>query len=413
MTDSHIQPNGHASELAASDLDRRLRRRATEPLGVIDVTYAQRKCLRLFQWLAGRTSLVDRLRTVYGVEEALNAGGRPLSLQYPLGQQVDVFSTTIRSFSSAADTPDEGPDAREHDVAWDAQSSDEPEHNVASEAQSSSLGEIIAERPTKPAGEREAPPEGSFRVSRRPPATLAGSVAELFVHSPRATPRFQAPAPEAISLSQQSHPYPDSPDTNSVAAPQQPRDVITNAAPGTNQGRSDLVFKKNAVESSVAKVAVRSTSAQDEHAAVAVTNARGGAPSSVDRQSNDVVASAQSTSKSQAAPLPHMKPLIGDSFSMPEMVWRKQRVNSQAPDFTVPAIGISEPANATQSRQSEFAYRGSESRRIGAQALMGSDEVRAEHISPRVIRNIAERVVRAISLDLKLERERRGVTKWR
>src|ERR1041384_7940173 len=92
---------------------------------------------------------------------------------------------------------------------------------------------------------------------------------------------------------------------------------------------------------------------------------------------------------------------------------RRLRVNSQAPDFTVPAIGISEPANATQSRQSEVAYRGSESRRIGAQALMGSDEVRAEHISPRVIRNIAERVVRAISLDLKLERERRGVTKWR
>src|SRR6185369_12849611 len=40
-------------------------------------------------------------------------------------------------------------------------------------------------------------------------------------------------------------------------------------------------------------------------------------------------------------------------------------------------------------------------------------ELQVEDISPRVIRSISERVMRAITLDLKLERERRGVTKWR
>jgi len=40
-------------------------------------------------------------------------------------------------------------------------------------------------------------------------------------------------------------------------------------------------------------------------------------------------------------------------------------------------------------------------------------ELQVEDISPRVIRSISERVIRDITLDLKFERERRGVTKWR
>jgi hypothetical protein len=48
-----------------------------------------------------------------------------------------------------------------------------------------------------------------------------------------------------------------------------------------------------------------------------------------------------------------------------------------------------------------------------AQAQTPSESVQVEHLSPQAIRAISERVIRAITLDLKLERERRGITKWR
>lgn len=401
MTDSLRQPDGEAGSLPASDPDKRLTRRATEPLGVIDVRYAQRKYLRLVQWLAGRTSLLDRLRTVYGVEEALITGGRSFALQNSLGQQVDIFSTTILSLSPAAGVQSARLDVEEQDAVWDARPS--------------SLAEIIAERSTDPA-EQEAPPGGSFRVSRRPPGTLAGSVAELHVHSPRVTAKVQAPTPERISSSQQSHPDSDSPDTGSVSSPQQPRDANMHEAPINNHGPADFVLRMNSVESSVPEQAdaIESTGTQEKPATATERNAR--AHSSVGRQSDGEISSFQSTGETKASPLPLTQQLTGDLFSkeMPEMVWRKQRVASQSHVFEAPETRASGPANSTQPKQSAFASRQEQRGRIGARAkALGSDEIRVEHINPQVIRTIAERVLRAITLDLKLERERRGVTKWR
>ena len=77
MTDSSNQSDA----TFVSDLNERLVKRATEPMGIIDVQYGQQKYYRIARWLAGRSSLFAELMKRYGVEEAIAYGEHPLAIQ--------------------------------------------------------------------------------------------------------------------------------------------------------------------------------------------------------------------------------------------------------------------------------------------------------------------------------------------
>src|SRR6185503_5999768 len=95
MTDSPKQ----SDNLFVSDLNERLLRRATEPMGVIDVRYGQQKYFRIARWLADRHALFTHLMNRYRVEEASAYGEHPFAIQRTLDQSGNLFSTTMPAFS--------------------------------------------------------------------------------------------------------------------------------------------------------------------------------------------------------------------------------------------------------------------------------------------------------------------------
>src|SRR5881396_2248305 len=143
MSDSTKQSTGEAEAPSASALGERLSRRGSDPLGVIDVRYAEEKYFRIVRWLARNSALMDHLRRRYGVDEAPADAEHPFALQTQ-GRQVNVFTTTIQSLSPAAEP---------QTVASDA-----PRHSSWEDTRPSSLAQIIAERSVKPASEHAALP---------------------------------------------------------------------------------------------------------------------------------------------------------------------------------------------------------------------------------------------------------------
>jgi hypothetical protein len=72
----------------------------------------------------------------------------------------------------------------------------------------------------------------------------------------------------------------------------------------------------------------------------------------------------------------------------------------------IPAVRQTDnPASTTAQKAGQTA--------VPVHAQARSDEIRIEQLSPQVIRAISERVISAIAFDLKVERERRGMSKWR
>ena len=97
------------------------------------------------------------------------------------------------------------------------------------------------------------------------------------------------------------------------------------------------------------------------------------------------------------------------------LVFREHEAASRANGSGTQETPPLESSNGARSSPVEFAPS---TKRDAQTDLPSSDqaqgrELQVEDISPRVIRSISERVMRDITLDLKLERERRGVTKWR
>jgi len=142
---------------------------------------------------------------------------------------------------------------------------------------------------------------------------------------------------------------------------------------------------------------------------------RDGSQSSIWRQSERDAGNVKPIAAAQVSPLLLIRPLSAESIGseMREMVWRRPGVNASAGDFETPGSRASEPASLSLSSSGAFVSQQSGRIATNAKTQVENNEVRVEHISPRVIRTIAERVLRTISLDLKLERERRGFTKWR
>lgn len=230
MSDPTKHENGEAAAALASALAERLIRRGTEPLGVIDVRYAEEKYSRIVRWLGRHSALLDHLRSRYGVEEAPASAEHLFAIQQPLGQQVNVYSTTIQSPLLAGE-PRAVAEPR-------AATYDASQHLPWGDARPSSLAQVIAERSVNRTSEQAASPEPEFRISRRPPPMLRKSDA----------------------------PPQDSPRAGSVAAPKRPAgDATVDAAPIAPQTPPASAFRDIGT---VEKADVPTVTSTQEHARV-------------------------------------------------------------------------------------------------------------------------------------------------
>ncbi|MEN3334217.1 MAG: hypothetical protein V7641_3582 [Blastocatellia bacterium] len=505
MTDSAEEADGQLGDLTQNGMSERLWQRAVEPAGVIDVRYAQQKYFSILRWLGERTALLDHLKNRYRIEEAL-ANGEHLFAAHELSSQpVNIFSTTIQSFSPAAQAQSEStsPDAPQDQAGWSGRPS--------------GLAEVLAAHGSKPTVEPEASVERKFRISRRPPAMLLKSDAASSVRQPQAAPAHQSqaasstqPPPDDASSAQPARPDTASPRPWADSATEKaPRGSRVNEGRVTDQAAQDFIFQKSVVtRPQVAEAAEaienKSTSVQRKPPVATVSSEPEGAASrSVQQDAREVVSVqspgspaasslplvkplaaspdretpiAQSQNESVVSPLPIVKaaatpmnvesPLLsrspqparespsaeavtqkpagitqssnpvavvapeirGDSSNLqrPEIVWRKPPDDSRAAHFNAQEAGTSAQASPVQTGTSaqaipvQFSHVASASvaqpgGQSGAAARVQTqrEPVQVEQLSPQVIRVISERVIRAITLDLKLERERRGITKWR
>jgi hypothetical protein len=452
MTDSPKASDGQPEGFSHDGMSERLWQRAIEPSGVIDVRYAQQKYFRIMRWLGERTALLDYLRSRYGIEETLAQGEHLFAAQDPSGRPVNIFSTTIESFPAAAQA-----EAAATDAALDPTGRGE---------RPSGLAEVLAAHSSMPGGEPEASPETRFRIRRRPPAmvpkpdepspdrrprtvssnkpvmgeqvpdraapefvfrksvregpeaqeavenesttvqqTRAGGTAEseFPLTRPLAAPASALPTAAAPRLAPPPSPVAHSPVTPSPMAhsPKAP-DHRVSIAQGLNETAAlPLPFVK--ASAAPLNAESRFASGRPQTARESPSAEMGPRRHTVSTPSHDPLAVA---------------PEIRDDSSnlpRPKIVWRKPPGASSAAYFQAQVSGATSPAVPGLY---SHAASGSAAREGGQNPTLAppqtqSEPERAEHLSPQTIRAISERVMRAITLDLKLERERRGIMKWR
>lgn len=158
MKDSAMQMDAGAGEATLpTELAKRLLRRRTEPLGLIDVRQPQQHYARTAGWVAQRFALLDHWKTRYGSDEDASAANAGLVFAMP-GQPIAEPSRVLASPTQLARVATQG---------------------VASQPSSASVAP-------------SSPPE-QFRVRRRsPPPADADKVASNSSDGSAATSRFQA-----------------------------------------------------------------------------------------------------------------------------------------------------------------------------------------------------------------------------
>ena len=405
-------------DLQSHDLVERLARRLDEPQGVIDVRYAQQKYARIMNWLVERFGLLDQLRTRYGVEDAragdsqlLMAEQPVLMIEQPAGEQVNYFSTTSQYFPSAM-----APQSPSPAVADDAISDDA----ISYEAQPSSFAEIINARPAPPADE-SLPPEGTYRVSRRalplspaPQAESPGATASQNRHKPvdglnqstsaqgTSEPSSDVQTPHALIYAKSVIEREEKLEPHAEAVEWPPVKSETGSAassPALRQAEIEVVNSERSPVSSLPLVKPQAGPVQiDDHQQSSERQSIETAPTAQDGRRTGVVSEIRDDSLSTAKP---------------DIVWRKSSDGSAADSMGGDAVGRATAAvRQTDSPAPAMAQEAGEGA-LPAEARASNDEIRIEQLSPQVIRTISERVIRAISFDLKVERERRGRSKWR
>jgi hypothetical protein len=455
MTDSAKPSDGQANNATANGLDARLGRRGTEPPGVIDVRYAQEKYFRIVRWLDKGSALLDHLKSRYGVEEALATGEHPLAIAQPLNQQAHLFSTTTQLFSNSQSFSPAAPSAP----------SRLPQQQTAWEARPSGLAEVIAEHSAKSDDESAAGTEREFRISRRPPPMLPDSnTTSQISPGDGSVPTTKSPWRDADT----------SENPNPTVRPEAPPDFIFRKIAEESSGRkpadvakSTSVTEKPADGSerkeqigtalSFAQREDRETADASQASSLPLVKPHAAPPrvepfpewqsvevarraqagdveapqyrshsldSSVNRRT--VVTPETPSPIEPMTKLPYAAPPLVASeirdpappVERPDIVWRQPPGDRQNPQETA----LSVPAGAAQARYSEATAAAPASQQTGLATKVQTpgqmiqtqgSEGGVEHFSPQAIRSISERVIRAITLDLKLERERRGETKWR
>jgi hypothetical protein len=456
MTDSAKASDGQPEGFSHDGMRERLWKRAIEPAGVIDVRYAQQKYLSIMRWLGERTALLDYLRSRYGIEETLAQGEHLFGAQDPSGRPVNIFSTTIESFPAAAQA-----EAAATDAALDPTGRGE---------RPSGLAEVLAAHSSMPGGEPEASPETRFRIRRRPPATVpksdvlspdrqprtavsnqpargeqvpdraapefvfrkrvregpeaqeavenesttvqqtrAGGTAgsEFPLTRPLAAPISAAPASALPTAAAPRLATPPSPMAHSPVAPSpmahspMAPDHRVSIARGLNETALPLPF----VKASAATLNAESPLSSE------------GTQTAGESRSAEMGPRRHTVSTPSHDPLAVAPEIRGDSSNLPrpKIVWRKPPGGSRAAHFEAQVSAATLPAVPGLYSHAASAPAAQEGRQNPPPAppQTHSERAGAEHLSPHTIRAISERVMRAITLDLKLERERRGIMKWR
>jgi hypothetical protein len=492
MTDSPNQSDSQSDDRLVSDLNERLLRRATEPLGVIDVRYGQQKYFRIAGWLAARHSLFAHLMKRYQVAEASAYGEHPFAVPGALGQPGNLFSTIMQSVSPASRSEAAPSTAHSHAQL----------HKAEREARPSGLAEIIAERSSKTAPEPSvtqpsATPERTFRISRQPPPMLPKSAVATpsgkpaggaSLSSPASTDAILRRAGSVSAAEQASGEAPVSHETRATEA--RVNETRVNTTPIAPQTPPDFVFRKSDIEISeekktdvtpsaspqektaspqenLANAQGKSASSKERPAGSAASREPIGTPSTIAQPGEGAPAGASPT-----ASLPLIKPLAAppgpelllslqnqgtahpsqsgdlaaqksirnskassldpdavmatemrpDSFrlEMPDIIWRNPSDGlpsggSPAASATAHESGASAMSDMGGANHNTSALTAQPSGQAGSpvQAQTERQEARVEQVTPQIIRAISEQVMRTITLDLKLERERRGGTKWR
>ncbi|MFL6274364.1 MAG: hypothetical protein ACJ74G_04070 [Blastocatellia bacterium] len=366
MTDAHEESEGGLADLSPNAVSERLWQRVSAPLGVIDVRYAQQKYFRIMQWLEGRTALLDYLRSRYRVEE-MQAGSEPVfAAPHPSDEAVNIFSTAVQSVSPDAQaeaTPTETP----HDQSgWGKRPS--------------GLAEVLAAHSAKPPMEPEAAPEGSFRISRRPPTMLPESAASSPASSPGRPPQAASssqPSPDVDSSPQQAKTETTLPQTRSILASEKaPRGGRMAESPVTDQAAQGFVFQKRGAESPKAEspeaeaaVENKPTSAQPKPTGETVSSEQERAGSRVVQRADREVLTDPSSNHVAAPPLPLIKPLAVPADREVAIVQRQSASVPPLPIANAPAAPLT--VKLPLLSQGPQTARESQSADVAAQRDMG------------------------------------------
>lgn len=486
MSDTSKQLNLNGDDSFEFVLTQRLLKRATEPLGVIDVRYAEEKYLRIVRWLARCTALRDHLSRRYGIEEANAYGERPFA-GHRRGGQV-IVSNTIQTFLSAGLPSGSLPGTESRTNASQSTQS-ETQQETWRDRHPSGLADILAERSANPAVEPSSP-EGTFRISRRPPPWLLESDAPQIsgrVATPTKDAKQDLVSPRSAPITQQ---MPFSNTVNEGEAANVARTTRgrepdgPQVLPATGNERAGAT-SSDATSSIVHLEPAGGSRAQERPAGDAANNRREDASESSRLHSLPLVTPTIVPPRTERVPSPEpganprmrphdaiardrsrslasSVPRVTDGFESrdessktekPELVLRRgaretgdaspalpgsasrlrgvssaavaseipgESVNTERPDLVL-REQVASRADGSRTRETQSVepvelapFTKRHAQNVSPPNYQAqSRELLVEDISPRVIRSISERVMRALTLDLKLERERRGVTKWR
>jgi hypothetical protein len=430
MKDSEHQ-DGQAVAFPESELTRRLLRRATEPIGVINVRQASELHSRTL-WIAQRAELLDNIKNRYGLGQGAS---NPAGIAAPAMPFVSPLQAMAASspFDSASMSPSAGRMPVTETLTSTASTvSPAPQYRVKrphtqagpSPTQSTARGEIRVSPHTPPAIQRKINETQSSASSTpdasAPPLVLAGEVPAAAEIVPSATPHVSRPASTPEDL-----PADKAPKLNSslpqvrelpsiAAAPRMHLQRMPESSPAAGQISHPTNPNVFGVASTPEDLpgrgapAVSNVSSGDLHVQRTAEHSPALPAIHVPQtaETGTALPPSRSDSQSQRAISPEIRvaPLLPASTSI---IWRKADTNgggresaAQAPTLTVGPTYTNGPQIMRQPVSQPVSGGG-----VAAVATAPSGSNRVD------LTRMAENVSRIIARQLRIDRERRGRTR--
>ena len=459
MADRDYQQDREDGGSQSREFVDRLTRRLTDPVGVIDVRFAQQKYARIVEWLAERFALADLLHARYGADEGIaadwqTADWQTMVMQQSAGEQINLFSTSTQSFFPGMAAQPFGNDRAfsseaPSSLADDSLSTPEPKYRISRRRQpiDSSFSVTSSEHPSNPAAQPTSTTASGSRPQEAVEPIKQSDDVPHAIEVPFATRTlsslvFAEPLTEPEDKSQtnaqnrfesrEAAPSPGGATDNDVSSPSTRTGSEVAGAPSGPSitplplagPRGDQSVPPDTSRLPASSRGEASEYTRDSSLPLARLLAE---PQRADdrqqpgpRQSNESAPAAQDTRKIAVASEVRDVPDGALSRAIPDIVWRKNSESQAVSDSSSFEQGRQVTDSARQVNNSADSVRAQQTTidRAVPENLQPRDEpnkaeIRIEQLSPQVIRTISERVIRAISLDLKVERERRGISKWR
>ena len=425
------QTNRQDGGSQSTELVDRLARRSSDPIGVIDVRYAEQKYARILGWLADRFGLIDQLRHRYDADEGLAGNWQTMVMQRSSVEHMNLFSTSIQSLFPVSE----------------AQPLDSNRTPLSPQAASSLAGippQSVTSHLMRPVDELTSTSEPKYRISRRrsvPPssAVTSSTSSETEPHAqvdqvthPVRIPRaievppgistqppfvFAKPLTESVEQSLDIPRAIEVPPGSSTPPPFVFAKRITESA---EQSHTDTAPRRFEPQEGSPDAWPRSATAGEVPTQITTPSARSSQRTEVAALQDSIPLAPAAKQAGRIAVAAEVSDVRNAALSraIPDIVWRNNRDAEQMTYLASGERGSSVTSTVNQAGNaagSAFAQQTNEPAASDNPRpnQFQKDEIRIEQLSPQVIRTISERVMRAISLDLKVERERRGVSKWR